>query len=926
MKGIRILICLVLSLMVMRDALAQTRGTVSGRFEGATFAEFALQMQQQSSYRFYYQDSDVAALNISLSFQKAHLRSVLDQILSGTPLSYSIDPQGDVFITKGYTLPVSLPDGFFEGKEDTSLPAETSVQAGLPAFAEQRKPAPRVASVENRLYAVGARTNTLRSGMAAVAGYVRDRASGESIAGAIVSAENSTWQAVTDQFGFYSLKLPRGRHQLHIQALGMYDTRRNIMLYSDGKLNVDMNQRVMALKEVVIESDKVRNVRSTDMGVARMDIATMKQIPSVLGEVDVLRAVMNLPGVQTVGEASTGLNVRGGSSDENLVLFDGATIFNPTHLFGFFSSFDPDLVKSVELYKSSMPASYGGRLSSILDVQSLDGNNKRFSGSAGISPLTAKITLQGPLIKNRSSFVVGYRTTYSNWILHHIPGKYSKSKADFSDLTLHISHKFNGKNQLYITGYASQDGFNLNNDTSYAYQNRNVVASWKHVFSNSLYLLTSAGYDAYAYQVKGYDNPLNSYEQKYDIGQYHLKTDFSEYLNDRNTLHFGVGTIRYQIHPGFIDPLLKGSSVTPDTVEAEQAMESTAYLEDALRISDKLSFSAGVRYTLYTDLGPKHLALYDPGLPRTYGSIESFRNYPGGKTVKSYQKPELRISGRYSLSDNMSVKAGFNATSQFIHELSNTVTVSPTDIWTLSGPYIQPECAKQLSGGLYHNFKENTIEASLELYYKWMNHLLDFKSGALLTMNHQIETQLIESRGKAYGAELMIKKTAGKLNGWVSYTYSRSFIRSDDPLAGEMINHGAFYPSNYDKPNDLTLIGNYKLSHRFSVSLNVLYSTGRPITYPIAEFDYGGSTRVLYSDRNQYRIPDYFRVDASMNIEGNARIHQLTHNSWSLGVYNVTGRKNPYSIYFISVNGRSQGYQLSIFGSAIPFITYNIRF
>ena len=926
MNGIRILLFLLIPVVCFQHASAQSKGTVSGTFHGASFADFAAAMEQQGAYTFYYNDSDVVSLHVTLSFKQAHLRAVLDKILAGSSLFYAMDDQGHVFITQGYTLPISLPEGFFEGKWDSGAPSylvDNHVHTHLP---ESRTKSDLVASVENKLYAVGPITNQIGHGTATVAGYVKDHGSGESIAGAIVSAEQASWQAVTDQFGFYSLKLPKGRHVLHIRALGMYDTKRQIILYSDGTLNVDMNQRVMALKEVVIASDKVRNVRSTEMGVARMDMATMKQIPSVLGEVDVLRAVMNLPGVQTVGEASTGLNVRGGSSDENLVLFNGATIFNPTHLFGFFSSFDPDLVKSVELYKASMPAAFGGRLSSVLDVQSLDGNTKNFSGSAGIGPLTTKITLQGPYIRNRSSFVVGYRTTYSNWILHAIPGTYSKSKANFSDLTVHLSHKFNDKNQLYLTGYASQDGFNLNNDTSYAYQNHNVIASWKHVFSNSLYLVTSAGYDGYAYQVKGYNNPVNSYIQKYDIGQFHLKADFSEYLNDKNTFHFGIGAIRYTIHPGFYDPLLKGSVVSPDTVEAEQAMESAAYLEDAVRISDRFSFSAGVRYSFYAYLGPKQVAQYTPGLPRTSTSIESIRNYRTGKVIDAYQKPEIRISGRYSLSDNMSVKAGFNTTSQFIHELSNTVTVSPTDIWTLSGPYIQPEFAKQVSAGLYHNFKENTIEASLEVYYKWMAHMLDFKSGAQLTMNHQIETQLIDSKGKAYGAELMIKKTAGKLNGWVSYTYSRSFIRSDDPLAGESINHGDFYPSNYDKPHDFTLIGNYKLSHRFSISLNVLYSTGRPITYPIAEFDYGGSTRVLYSDRNQYRIPDYFRMDASMNIEGNARIHQLTHNSWTIGVFNITGRKNPYSIYFISENGRIKGYKLSIFGSAIPFLTYNIRF
>jgi hypothetical protein len=325
-------------------------------------------------------------------------------------------------------------------------------------------------------------------------------------------------------------------------------------------------------------------------------------------------------------------------------------------------------------------------------------------------------------------------------------------------------------------------------------------------------------------------------------------------------------------------------------------------------------------------LGAKHVNTYAPGLPKDLNNILSTDYYPSGKVIKTYMGPEFRLSARYSLSHNTSIKASANSLRQYIHMLTNTTTISPTDVWKLSDPNLQPQLGTQVALGLYKNFKNNTIETSAELYYKWFSHYLDYRSGAVLVMNHHIETDVINTKGRAYGIELLVKKATGKMNGWVSYNYSRSLLQQDDPFAAEKINNGAEYPSNFDQPHNFTFIGNYKFTHRFSVSFNATYSTGRPITLPIAAYDYAGSVRVLYSERNAYRIPDYFRTDFSMNLEGNHKVHQNTHNSWTLGIYNVTGRKNAYSVYYISQNGNIRGYKLSIFGSAIPFLTYNVRF
>ncbi|HWC52576.1 MAG TPA: TonB-dependent receptor, partial [Chitinophagaceae bacterium] len=354
--------------------------------------------------------------------------------------------------------------------------------------------------------------------------------------------------------------------------------------------------------------------------------------------------------------------------------------------------------------------------------------------------------------------------------------------------------------------------------------------------------------------------------------------------------------------------------------------ESGIYVSDQFNISPKLSLEGGVHYSLYSYLGPKHTFSYVPGLPREEANIIDTNYYKGGKNIQIYSSPEYRISARFSLSENTSLKAAFNTTSQYIHMISNTTTISPTDIWKLSDANIKPQHGEQVSFGIYRNFKSNTIETSLEVYYKWIQNYLDYKSGAVLYMNHHLETDVFTTRGKAYGIELLVKKATGKLNGWASYTYSRALIRQDDPLAGEIVNGGNYYPSNFDQPHNLNLIGNYRITHRYTVSLNVVYSTGRPVTVPVGAFNYGGSARVLYSDRNEYRIPDYFRTDFSLNIDGNHKVRQVTHNFWTFGVYNLFSRKNAYSVFFISQNGAIQGYKLSIFANAIPFITYNIRF
>jgi hypothetical protein len=901
--------------------------SISVNFQQATIEQFVTELEAKSGYRFFYDPMQFDSLKITLQVTDKPIETILGQAFKNTGFNFSITKQQQVFLTKGREIQTGLAIGYFGITAANATAANISVSPANADYSsnDKDKKIPE-ATTENKLYEIGIKTNTIEPGTATLSGYVKEAKSGESVTGASIYVTNTKTGVATDQFGYFTIKLPKGRQVLSVRGIGMRDTRRQIILYSDGKIIIEMQEQITSLKEVKISAEKVANVRNVQLGVNRLDIKSIKQVPTVFGEADILRVVLTLPGVQSVGEATTGFNVRGGSADQNLILMNDATIYNPSHFFGFFSSFNPDIVKDVELYKSSIPERFGGRLSSVLDVTNREGNKKKFTGSAGIGLITSRLNVEGPIIKDKTSFSFGGRTTYSDWLLKLLPDAYKHSSASFYDLNLDISHQIDDKNNLYLTGYLSKDKFKLNSDTAYSYSNRNINLKWKHNFNNKLFSVIMAGIDKYQYDVSSADNPVNAYKLNFDINQSNFKTDFTYYLNRKNTVDFGLSSIYYKLHPGSFQPLGAQSLVAPDVVATQQALESALYLGDKFDVTDDLSISGGIRYSIYNFLGPQTVYNYAPNLPKTSANLLDSTNYASGKLIKTYSGPEIRVSARYQLGDNLSIKGGYNTLRQYIHLLSNTTAISPTDVWQLSDPNIKPQYGDQVSLGLYHNLKSNTIETSVEVYYKRLRDYLDYKSGANLVLNHHIETDVIGTQGKAYGIEFLVKKATGKANGWISYTYSRTFLRQNDPNAGDLINGGAYYPANFDKPHDFNFIGNYRFSHRFSVSVNVTYSTGRPITLPIAKYEYGGSERVFYSDRNQYRIPDYFRSDLSMNIEGNHKVHQLTHNSFTIGVYNLTGRQNAYSTFFTEQGGTINGYKLSIFARPIPFINYNIRF
>lgn len=897
-------------------------GTVYGQkislnLSKATFTEFVYSVEQNTSYHFYFDPHWTDSISVTVQVQDEDLDKVLSDLLMPADLNFTITKHNQVFITRSKKIVAALPKGV--------IPKQSQVisDAAFDASAFDKKV--RAASVEeDKIFVLGSRSSG-GSGNATITGTVKDASNGEPIPGVSIFLQDPFIGAATDVFGKYSLTLSKGKKVIIIQSVGMKTTHRTVMLYGDGKLDIELEEEITPLKEVIVSSEHEISVTGLQMGREKMDIRMMKQMPLALGETDVMKVVLTLPGVQTVGEGSNGLNVRGGASNQNLILFNGATIYNPSHLFGFFSTFNPDVLKSLELYKSGFEANTGGRLSSVLDVSSREGNLKKVTVTGGISPITGRVTIEGPIYKDKTSFLVAGRSTYSDWILNQLNSKqFQNSTAGFYDLNFNVGHKINENNHLTFSAYGSSDQFKFNSDTLYHYSDKNASLKWTHRFNDKLFGELFFTASDYSFGMSSKQNKINAFTFDYRVRQYQAKTDFNYILNEQHTIHTGLSSILYNLKPGSYLPSGPESIVNPDVLESEQALENAAYIGDHFEVNNKLSVYLGIRYSFYSYLGPRSVLQYNPQLPIEINSVIDTTYFKSG-TIKSYGGPEPRASARYLVSKNSSLKASYTRTRQYIQMLSNNTAIAPTDVWKLSDPYIKPQIADQFSVGWFKNWNNGVFEFSVEAYYKIISQATDFQNGATLIRNHHLETDVLSARGKAYGTEFMIKKSAGRLNGWISYTWSRSLLQTKSQFDIETVNNGKFYPSNYDKPHSVNLISNYKFNRRINVSFNLTYSTGRPITLPLAKYQLDGSSRLEYSNRNAFRVPDYFRSDISINLEGNHKVKKLAHSSWTFAIYNLTGRRNAYSIFFKSEGGKVNGYKLSVFGQAIPTITYNFK-
>ena len=842
--------------------------------------------------KYYVIQEDGTLRKIGLGKARRLLRKGFD--MTGSPLSEEVfawHPETDATDGTLQKRPVDnrtsqlLPAGYFdEIKEQEDTTASQGVMT---------------VTFRNKIYEIGEEGRSKRS-KATVSGIVYEAETGLPLPGTVIFDDKTHTYARTDKKGHYTITLPVGDNILNFNADSKEDLPLKIKLLSEGTLDVVMTEKINYLEGAVISASSIEQHKSSAIGVEKVSIKTLSKIPTAFGEGDIIKAVLTLPGVKTVGEASGGFNVRGGSADQNLVLFDDNTIYNPSHLFGIFSAFNPDVVDNVELYKSSIPAEYGGRISSVLSVNSKKGSTEKFKGSLGIGLLTSRIHLEGPIAKGKTSFIAAARTSYSDWLMKMLPknSAYAGGGASFSDVNLGVTHRFDDRNSLQLNGYFATDRFAFSGDTTFRYTNLNASIAFRHKGEEGGSFKLAAGYDHYHNVLGAHAWETGAYDLKTVIRQAFLKAGWIRPLGN-HTLSFGTDLVGYFLDPGIMEPYGEMSQVQSARLDHELGLEPSVYLSENWSPNDKFSVDGGVRVSSFLALDPSQF----------------------------YAGPEFRFSTKYSPARFFTLKAGINSMRQYIHLISNTSAISPMDTWRLSSKDIVPTTGWQGAAGAYWTLVGAKLDLSVEGYYKQSRNGLDYKSGALLSMNPQLADALVPVRGKAYGVEFMVNKPSGRLTGWVSYTYSRSLLQETSDRGLQAINQGEWYNAPYDKPHEFKFAGNYAMTHRFSFSLNVDYSTGRPITIPTGKYYYGGQWRLAYSERNAHRIPDYFRVDIALNIDPGHYLKALAHASVTLGVYNVTGRKNPYSVFYkTKSNGIVNGYMLSVFATQVPYINLNILF
>lgn len=761
-----------------------------------------------------------------------------------------------------------------------------------------------------------------------LSGYVSDLESDESLIGVSVLLPELNTGTITNEYGFFSLTLPAGVYTVQIRYLGFETLTRELSLNEDVNENFELTPQAEVLDEVIVEENiELLNVRNPQMSVNKLAINTIKKIPAVLGEVDVIKSITLLPGVTNAGEGASGFNVRGGAADQNLILLDEAILFNSSHLFGFFSVFNPDAIKDIQLYKGGIPASYGGRASSVLNIYQKEGNRKKFESQGGIGLISSRLLLEGPLKKEKSSFLIGGRSSYAHLFLPLIESV-DNNKAYFYDLNTKLSYTLNDRNTVYLSGYFGRDVFDIDNLFDLAYGNSVANFRWNHLFSNKLFSNLSLIYSDYDYTL---DFGLAEFDWNLGITNFNFKYDFKHYLNDKTKLEYGLNGIYYKFDPGFIQPTAESSPVQARKLENKFAFENAVYAGVSYQLSSKINLQAGLRLSNFLRLGQK-MNTYANDNPLLY--IESSQiyeeaqptgsvTYSKGEVIKSFTYPEPRFSMAYQLDSDQSFKLSYNRMAQYLHLISNTNSPTPIDVWAPSGKYIDPQLLDQVAVGYFKIFDNNRYNLEVEAFYKTIQNRLDYINGAELIANDAIEQILLTGQARAGGLEVLFRKNEGKLTGWIAYTLSRSEQQTPGRTPSEVgINYGNWYATPYDKTHDISITTNYDLNKRWNLNANFIYQTGQPITYPNAQYQFSGFSIPNFESRNSSRLPAYHRLDVSAVYSPKKR-----SGEWVFGIYNFYNRKNAASIRFQEnlETGRNEALRLTIFG-IIPSVTYNFKF
>lgn len=921
MRGIiYILVILTISSAVYSQEIKSSR--INLQRDSLQIAEFIELMEADYQLNFYYNPAWIADFsNSNVNYNDVELLSAIKDYFKQFGLDVHVDLP-DIFITKGAITKKEFARDFYKSLSSRSAvpielvdaKSEEDVMEGfngsLVEMVQFGKPSANVSG--NKFY---------------VRGIVLDAETGQGIIGATIQIEGTSTGTATDIDGNYSLVIPSGQNKILYRAVGKKTTTRIVTVYENGNLNVNLFDDVSMLDQVTIigQNDKVNRMD----GAEKMNMQVLNKSIMILGETDIIKGLLTLPGVQAASEVATGYNVRGGSTDQNLVLLDGAPIMNMSHFFGFFSNVNADVVQNTELYKSGMPSSIGGRVSSILDISSRTGDYEKYHLNGGISPISAHLSFDGPILKDKVSFIMAGRSTYSNWILKKVGNeRVRNSSASFYDYFGKLSVKLKKNQDLFLTYYASHDYFKFDDIQTQEYSNLAISSAYNNQLGKNMSYKANLSFSSYDFSMIDESIPSISSRSSYNINQYSLNNKFNWKKNRWINLSFGLSGIYYDIQPGSRDPWGPESIVEPMNLNEENAIEGSLYIQNEHSINSWLELSYGLRYSAYAFLGPAEVYSYHSSVTRSEKSLMDTTSYSEGELINSYSGPEYRFLGKINLDARSSFKFSYDRTCQYIGLVSNTTLPAPTDFWKLSNPHIQPKTGDIVSLGYFRNVVLNpasSLVVSLETYYRNTENILDYKTGAKLFANEHFETEIIQGVNRSYGIEFQVKRDKGALTGWLNYTYARSLNKFQSDLPEEKINNGAYFPANYDKPHQMNLVANYDIFRRLRISTNIHYSTGRPVTLPETAFNYRGSKRIQFSNRNQHRLDDYFRVDMSATIEGNYRADKKIHSSVSLSVVNLTGRDNPYSIFFDYNKGKLKAYSLSIYGVPIFTLTYKFK-
>ncbi|MEC4048877.1 TonB-dependent receptor [Flavobacterium sp. SUN046] len=765
-----------------------------------------------------------------------------------------------------------------------------------------------------------------------ISGVITDSKSNETLIGVNLYVKDVNVYAITNEYGFYSLTLPIGDHEIVVSYMGYEGISKRFSLIQNMKMDFSLVEAGQQLEEVVIKADSGKaNIKKAEMSVNKLSIATIKQMPVVFGEVDVIKSILLLPGVTNAGEGQSGFNVRGGAADQNLILLDEATIFNSSHMFGFFSVFNPDAIKDLKLYKGGIPSRFGGRASSVLDIYQKDGNSNSFHMNGGIGLISSRLLAEGPIVKNKGSFLIGGRASYAHLFLKL---SNNKNSAYFYDLNTKMNYKVSKNDNLYLSGYFGRDVFSINQSFVNTYGNSTLNLRWNHLYSDKMFSNLSMIYSDYYY---GLSLDFVGFNWDSGIKNYNLKYDFKYYLSDKIKLNYGANGIYYDFNPGTINPSKPDSSINYKQLEKKYAFEPAFYIDAEQKLTSKLNIEYGLRYSLFYRLGSSTVNLYANDQAVVYDNELKIyekatpigtQHYGSNKAIANYNNFEPRFSASYELNDHQSVKLSYNRMVQYLQLVSNTASPTPLDVWTPSDKYIKPQIADQVGIGYFKNFSDDVYTLEVESFYKKVQNRMDYIDGANLIANEAIEQVILNGQMRSYGLEFMIRKNTGKLNGWISYTLSRSEQRTPGRTANETgINNGEWYRSAYSKLHNLAVTASYKMNKKWGFGANFIVQSGQPVTYPNGQYVYQGLSVPSYGLRNGSNLPTYHHLDLSATLTPKHDTKKKWQGEWVFSVYNIYGRKNAANISFRQNqdSGNNEAIRLSIFG-VVPAVTYNFKF